>query len=130
MPTLTAAQWLRWGLSHIDKISQYVALVGDFTAATDISGKIRSLVALIELTGSILESLSAQPREAVACDVLEVQLLDAMEEQPGHRGIFDRQHAGKLLKIGFGLLKLLGPMVAPQSAPLFDLLARLEAIGS
>lgn len=130
MPTLTTAQWFRWLLSNLDQASYVASLVQRFSSATTIDGKVSALVDIIKLAGGILESLQAIPREAIAAEILETQLLDAMADQPGVRGVFDRQNAGKWLRLGFKLVGIIGPMVAPNSTGLFDLLGKLEAIGS
>lgn len=130
MPTLTLPQYFRWALNNLGLATALADIAAEYQASTNLEGKVEALIKFIRLGASIYESLQAVPREATCAEVLETQLLDAMQDQPGTRGLFDRLKQGGALRLGFQLLKILGPMVAPESAPLFELLGKIEAIGS
>lgn len=130
MPTLTLPQYFRWALNNLGLATAIADIATEYQSATTLEGKVEALIKFIRLGASIYESLLSVPREATAAEILETQLLDAMQDVPGTRGLFDRIKVGGALRIGFQLLKILGPMVAPESAGLFELLGKLEAIGS
>lgn len=130
MPTLTLPQYFRWGLNNLGLVQAIADIAAEYQAATTLEAKVEALIKFIRLGASIYESLLSVPREATCAEILETQLLDEMQTQPGTRGLFDRLKMGNALRLGFQLFKLIGPMVAPQTAPFIDLLGKLEAIGS